>query len=729
MFEKRDNTIGYKKNIDISQADINGILESLKQNQLFKDKVKNLDNIHNELNNKEFKIAIVANMSSGKSTFVNALFGQEILPSFNEATTDCPTYIHSGTGKKNNLIVNFDDEKKSVNIVNNITEEIKQYARKDIDGLEDKYKNVRDIHLYYDFKNLKKSDNLNFEFTFIDTAGPNNLGDFASKHQNFTKDIIENEADFVIFLFDYGQLDASLDSDELGLWTLLKNRRDKDPFFGVIFVINKIDMAMSDNESDKKKIGYYEDRAVEKLKDVAQNRHGFKNPMVFGVASLYALLFRSDKNSKRFQKILFDFQQAQNPEKALLEYSKINHIEKIILNFINKSINNILIKKAKSNLLEVINETYNHIIEEETAIFKNRVDLENEIDKLEKFQNSRLEENIDSIKEKMDKLFDETLHHKKSQIELLFEEHLDKDLDDIFNHGIEKSLSELSNSVKFNPKLKNYNFTYSSDINPIKVKKRLLGSLNQLTRNRKDIFIGKLNELKLDKSCGFIEDLNTIYKNDTSKLFQDLSVEPNIDDILKEQFAFFENLDFVNLDKFMVPSDLIHTMTIREVKHIKSKKSTEKIVVEDGYKIEQRIEQNGVQKVLKKIDTAYSIENIPKYKTVDVKVPKYKTIENETYEYEEKREDSYRIILQVEEIRENFKNIIRYIRTNSIKKYEKEVFEKYNNLTDNYISIFDNIKEEFSGDIPKLKDDLKSIDTQLNNISNKKVALQELLVA
>jgi hypothetical protein len=729
MFMQKDNNISFKDSLELCQHDINDLINNLKSSKIFQDKIDSLDNIYDELNNKEFKIAVVANMSSGKSTFVNALFGEEILPSFNEATTDCPTYIHSGSKQTNILKVNFDDIKEPVTVTENITDEIKHYARKDIDTIEDKYRNVRDIHLYYDFKNLKKSEDLNFEFTFIDTAGPNNLGDFATKHQNFTKDIIENEADFVIFLFDYGQLDASLDSDELGLWGLLKSRRDKDPYFGVMFVINKIDMAMSDNETDKKDIGFYEQKAIEKLTDVAQNRHGFKNPMVCGVASLYALLHRSDRNSKRFKKILFDFQNSSNPSKALLEYSQINKIEKIILNFINKSINSILIKKAKGSILELVNSIYSQILEEENAIFKKKVQLQKEIDKIEVFRNSKLDDNINIIKEKMDTIFNQTLDSKRSNLESLFEEHLNSNLDEVFDQGIENSLKKISNSVRFNPKLKNFNFTYTSDINPIKVKKRLLSNLNQISKTKKDVFIGKLNELKLDKEANFIQEINNIYQDESKKLLEKLKFDTDFSDKLQEQFDFFENLDFIDLDRLSISSDFIHTMTIREVKHIKTKIKKEKIVVEDGYKIEQRIEQNGVQKVLKKLESTYAIENIPKYETIDVKVPKYKTIENETYEYQEKKEDSYRIILQVNDIRENFSNILRYIRTTSLQSYEDVVKNKYERLVNEYFSIFDELKLEFNGDLPTLQSEVNKFDKSLNSISVQKKELKKLLVA
>ena len=47
------------------------------------------------------KIAVVANMSAGKSTFLNALFGDSILPAYSHATTDCPIYIYSDDNSDN----------------------------------------------------------------------------------------------------------------------------------------------------------------------------------------------------------------------------------------------------------------------------------------------------------------------------------------------------------------------------------------------------------------------------------------------------------------------------------------------------------------------------------------------------------------------------------------------------------------------------------------------------
>ena len=51
------------------------------------------DNFNKALNN-EFEIAVVATMSAGKSTLINAMLGTELLPARNEATTATLARIH-----------------------------------------------------------------------------------------------------------------------------------------------------------------------------------------------------------------------------------------------------------------------------------------------------------------------------------------------------------------------------------------------------------------------------------------------------------------------------------------------------------------------------------------------------------------------------------------------------------------------------------------------------------
>lgn len=259
------------------------------------------------------KIAVVANMNAGKSTFLNALFGDNILPAYSHATTDCPIYIYSDDNSDNDMaIVEFTDNKESIELSEyKVQKEIKYYAQKDSSILENKYKNVRKIDLYWDFKVLKNSDKIETSFVLIDTPGPNNTDEFSGKHSNITKDIILNEANMVLYIFDYEQIDANLESTEKNLWGLINQRKKKDSNFEVFFVINKIDKAIEDNEKIyevknstseeefyqnlKKYHLYHEKKAVDKLKNSAR-KHGFKSPKVFTVTAKYIESYRNRKN-------------------------------------------------------------------------------------------------------------------------------------------------------------------------------------------------------------------------------------------------------------------------------------------------------------------------------------------------------------------------------------------------------------------------------------------------
>lgn len=263
-------------------------------------------------NTQQYKIAVVANMSAGKSTFINALFGDSILPAYSHATTDCPIYIYSDDNPDNDMaIVEFTDGKETIELPKEIVQkEIKYYAQKDDDSLDNKYKNVKKIDLHWDFHVLQNSEKYDMKFILIDTPGPNNTDEHAFKHSDITRNIIVNEADMVLYLFDYGQIDANLESSEDNLWGLIKQRKGQDPNFEVFFVINKIDKAFEDNKkieeiknssskeeyykNIKKYWFYYEKIAEEKIKNSA-TRYGFKSPKIFTVSSKFIEYYRNRK--------------------------------------------------------------------------------------------------------------------------------------------------------------------------------------------------------------------------------------------------------------------------------------------------------------------------------------------------------------------------------------------------------------------------------------------------
>lgn len=408
------------------------------------DAIKKLDEVKDRLNNQEYKIAVVANMSAGKSTFINALFGKEVLPAFNHATTDSATYIYSKPNIEKKAEIFFSDDKKSITITQELEKEIKQYAQKDEDCKDDKYKNVERIELYYPFENLQTSSSEDFSITFIDTPGPNSTGDYGQKHKDQTRSVL-NSVDMALFTFDYGQLDANLKSDEQGLWNTIKKRCEKDKNFEVYFLINKIDMAMEDNlklphivDSSskeeyelnvKEKWSYHEDQAIEKLKNAAK-KHGIEEAKVYTISSQYALLDRNKQQMwgkiasdlKTFKEIFKEIF-SPNWEEEYIKYLGIAELENDINNYINTSVKEKILKIAFDNIGTLKNEelisltgriqTLSKPKEEATKnVNQALLFLEGDAKKLENDMKDRFEELSDKAIEEINDLIDSAIQNE-----------------------------------------------------------------------------------------------------------------------------------------------------------------------------------------------------------------------------------------------------------------------------------------------------------------------------
>jgi len=395
--------------------------------------IERINNIESEFENKEYDVSVVANMSAGKSMFINALIGEEILPSFNEATSDVPVFITPS--EEIEAIVEFEDKKDKIVLNADNLIELKKYAKKDSKELEEKYKNVKFISLKYPFKNLKLNE---VEINIIDTPGPNNTGEFKEKHKKFTKQILR-KTNAVLFLFDYTQLDANLDSDEQGLWHSIKERVRYDKNFKVIFILNKIDFALEDNakleENDESLKKYWfikEKEAVTKLVNAAKN-HNIENPIVLPVSSKLSLIMRKSKKERTEKKFLNNIKddleyvfEEDNIEDKLIEYSGIENLEKYLNKFINTDVIEVINNQTYNYLISIIEEEKNRLnreIElsskpykktykkiEETKKMLNELipELEKELEKnLEENKNLSLKNIENILKDKINEIFDD----------------------------------------------------------------------------------------------------------------------------------------------------------------------------------------------------------------------------------------------------------------------------------------------------------------------------------
>lgn len=349
----------------ITRAVLNQRIENFKEyaQQYNKECLAKIEGLEKALNRAQYKIAVVANMSAGKTALINALFGKDILPSSNEATSDCAIHIHSRLieGEKKAKIHFSPESKKSSVIIEGVDKDfvydLKQYAKKDSEEMNVRYKDVESIELYYPFYNIRADqESVAYDVILIDTPGPNNTGEYSEKHKDQTREVLAN-CDMVLFVFSYTELDANLATDEQRLWKPVLERLEKDEDFCVYFVLNKIDFAIEDNIRDidpysenfyelkREKWFEHEGKAIEKL-DNKLKGIGVRNAEIFPVSSKFQLLNRLGKLNDREERHLdnmkeFDFQKVfgENEwESEFIKYLGIERLEKSINHYIQNQV-------------------------------------------------------------------------------------------------------------------------------------------------------------------------------------------------------------------------------------------------------------------------------------------------------------------------------------------------------------------------------------------------------
>ncbi len=669
-------------------------------------KVESIQKIEKKLNTQEFKIAVVANMSAGKSTFINALFGKEVLPAFNHATTDCATYIHSKSNIEKKAIIYFDDEKDPVETTGDVEEEIKQYAQKDEECKNNKHKNVEKIELFYPFKNIQTSLGDEFKIIFIDTPGPNSTGtEYKQKHKDQTRSVL-NDVDLALFMFDYAQLDANLNSDEQGLWNTIKTRHDKDESFDIYFLLNKIDSALDDNFKDihtKDENEYirqkqdnwnvHENKAIEKLKKAAID-HGISNPKIYPVVSKYALMRRLEEKSFDEEDEIYSFENKHFKrlfgniwEDKLIKYLGINKIEQDIDTYINDDIKNKIFVIIDTKLSNILNEQRQSlkqkikILEKPKQEAKHNLDnansfLEKDADRMqEEFNtdtNAKQKEYIDTIvtivdnniKKQLTDKIDEATNRTIVLLELLLE-----------GHDQKSAIKNAKNEQKEN--LKDYcgkniatglKFTVKSDIKIKKTTDAISAFMKSILNDYKNNYLDSKTDIKnnLTKLSMEIGTMFDEYKQEFDKHLKDaLDIKTtNIDQNLLDTESNFG-------DDIKVPDSII-SYNHEEAKWDEGGSFTDKKIIEEEKHsiiiLPSKIKKIYTNSIKSTHRTFYNSE-LEKYIKVIIEFVKF--YQNEVCEFKEAKEK------EIEELKSDLKNkdIIltkAWIQYNELSRTQKE---------------------------------------------------------
>ncbi|MDO5558208.1 MAG: dynamin family protein [Oscillospiraceae bacterium] len=148
-----------------------------------------IDSLESRIQISEFKIAVVGEFSAGKSTFINAIIGRDLLKHATLETTAALTYVHNVRNddkRINTCQITFADG--TVNQLEKL-EDLEKYTttQSDIDVVTE----VKSVDIYIHFIDVDE------ELVIVDTPGLNGLAD---KHRELTIEEIK-QAHACIYLF------------------------------------------------------------------------------------------------------------------------------------------------------------------------------------------------------------------------------------------------------------------------------------------------------------------------------------------------------------------------------------------------------------------------------------------------------------------------------------------------------------------------------------------------
>ncbi|MBK3494947.1 dynamin family protein [Viridibacillus sp. YIM B01967] len=297
--------------------------------QGFKEVSNYLKNKVERLEKKDFTIALFGAFSAGKSSFSNALMGQQVLPvspnpttaTINKIRPVSPDHPHetadvqlkTASQLQTDIIASYEaigvrvasldeafikaDEALQMELVDERLHVHKSFVRAFVQGYEE-FKDQLGETLRTnrdDFEKFvaeeKRScfvDSIDFYFdceltrmgvTLVDTPGADSIN---ARHTGVAFDYIRN-ADAILFITYYNHAFARADREFLIQLGRVKDAFELDKMF---FIVNAIDLAANKEE----------EHDVKKYVQQELQRFGIRKPRLFGVSSLLALKEKVEKN-------------------------------------------------------------------------------------------------------------------------------------------------------------------------------------------------------------------------------------------------------------------------------------------------------------------------------------------------------------------------------------------------------------------------------------------------
>ena len=233
-----------------------------------------IESIKNILD-RNFEIHVVATMSSGKSTLINAMLGRDLLPAANEATTATITRITDNksmagrfSAQRINKAGHVVDSDENVNL-----DTLKQWNQ---------WPDTQRINIECNILAMQQREDVRLVLT--DTPGPNNSQN--DEHERTTMGFIQDSQHnpLILYVLNATQLGTHDDRNLLRLVAKTMHKGGKQSKDRFIFVINKMDALDPEN-------GEHLPSVLARVRQYLVD-NGIENPMLYPVSANLTRLIR-----------------------------------------------------------------------------------------------------------------------------------------------------------------------------------------------------------------------------------------------------------------------------------------------------------------------------------------------------------------------------------------------------------------------------------------------------
>lgn len=486
----KENCIYAKNQLEKLKEIFAEIQDTSPYEQLKSDEIKN----HFEMvTSNDFEIAVVATMSSGKSTLINAMLGRELLPARNEATTATIAKIYDEDGMANFTAIVKNAKGEQIQTFENFTlkemEEVNTNGnKKEGESNEEAAQRPSIIEIHGDIVGI---DSSNIRLVLSDTPGPNNSQ--SQEHKEHTHGLLNKEyKPMILYVLNATQI--ATNDDNLLLQAVSKamqagGRQSQERF---MFILNKADAL----DPDK---GETIENVIQKIK-IYLEKHNIYEARIFPVSSLMAKIIRQYLNKDELTR----YEKTKLKEHTnYIEYKDM-HFEKYApLSDHSKAIQDKLLKEAQDNpYKEALIHTGIVSIELAMSEYIQKYALPVKVSEgvasfKEKLDNLGIEaKTIDVIKENKDKIEDflskidfiEKALQNGDKAKNIIDKIKEKSFETVINDELNNSIKEFNKMVKEN--LSNFNQTVAPD-----VAKTMMDMLNDKLESHSSDLKFKINNI------------------------------------------------------------------------------------------------------------------------------------------------------------------------------------------------------------------------------------------